>query len=431
MKISPMDIQRQTFARALPRLRPRRGPHLPEPRGRGGGGAAARARQPRPGGRRTCRRLLDEHRQRETILKNTLLTAQRVSEEIRRTRASRPRAWSRKPSCRRTACSSWPRRRAHEVERGILDLRAHRTALRTDIRAFITRLDPPPRPAGGGRARGQPPLPEAARGGRSRPRPAAMPELREADGGVTLRVRVQPRASRGRARRRAGGRPGGAAHRAARGGRGQRGAGPVPRPRRSACPPRAVARACAARTGRDKLRAASRACAADVRARLGCLAEARRDRGRLRRAQRRARWPPWPGPRPRVGRRAARPRACASTAALAARDGRIVWVGPGPRAATRRSRRRRARPSLDARRRRRACPASWTRTRTSPSRATATTRSARRLAGATYQRDRGRGRRHRAHAWRPRARPRATTLAAARRARASTRCCSAAPPPPR
>ena len=30
--------------------------------------------------------------------------------------------------------------RAHEVERGILDLRAQRTALRTDIRALITRL---------------------------------------------------------------------------------------------------------------------------------------------------------------------------------------------------------------------------------------------------------------------------------------------------
>ena len=30
--------------------------------------------------------------------------------------------------------------RAHEVERGILDLRAHRTALRTDVRALITRL---------------------------------------------------------------------------------------------------------------------------------------------------------------------------------------------------------------------------------------------------------------------------------------------------
>ena len=30
--------------------------------------------------------------------------------------------------------------RAHEVERGILELRAHRTALRTDVRALITRL---------------------------------------------------------------------------------------------------------------------------------------------------------------------------------------------------------------------------------------------------------------------------------------------------
>ena len=30
--------------------------------------------------------------------------------------------------------------RAHEVERGILELRTHRSALRTDIRALVTRL---------------------------------------------------------------------------------------------------------------------------------------------------------------------------------------------------------------------------------------------------------------------------------------------------
>ena len=30
--------------------------------------------------------------------------------------------------------------RAHDVERGILELRGHRTALRTDIRALVTRL---------------------------------------------------------------------------------------------------------------------------------------------------------------------------------------------------------------------------------------------------------------------------------------------------
>ena len=30
--------------------------------------------------------------------------------------------------------------RAHDVERGILEMRAHRTALRTDVRGVITRL---------------------------------------------------------------------------------------------------------------------------------------------------------------------------------------------------------------------------------------------------------------------------------------------------
>jgi cell division initiation protein len=77
--------------------------------------------------------LIDEHRQRETILKNTLLTAQRLSEEIRD--AARKQAESVVKEAEIQAQS-----RAHEVERGILDLRAHRTSLRTDIRALITRL---------------------------------------------------------------------------------------------------------------------------------------------------------------------------------------------------------------------------------------------------------------------------------------------------
>ncbi len=84
-------------------------------------------------------RLIEEHRQRETILKNTLLTAQRVSEEIKENARKQAEAWSRKRRCRPTGCSSWPRPRPRGRAR-ILDLRAQRSALRTDIRALITRL---------------------------------------------------------------------------------------------------------------------------------------------------------------------------------------------------------------------------------------------------------------------------------------------------
>src|SRR5262245_65305203 len=84
IKISPMDIQRQSFGQRF----------------RGLDGDEVRAylnlvaeevaalqmeRDRLKQEVQSLQSLLDEHRQRETILKNTLLTAQRVSEEIRDT----------------------------------------------------------------------------------------------------------------------------------------------------------------------------------------------------------------------------------------------------------------------------------------------------------------------------------------------------------
>jgi cell division initiation protein len=88
----------------------------------------------------SLRFLVEEHRQREQILKNTLLTAQRVSEEIKE--ASRKQAESviREAEMQADRLLELAQARAHEVERGILELRAHRTSLRTDIRALLTRL---------------------------------------------------------------------------------------------------------------------------------------------------------------------------------------------------------------------------------------------------------------------------------------------------
>jgi cell division initiation protein len=88
----------------------------------------------------SLRSLLDEHRQRETILKNTLLTAQRLSEEIRDTARKHGESVVKEAEIQADRLVELAQSRAHEVERSILDLRAHRTSLRTDVRALITRL---------------------------------------------------------------------------------------------------------------------------------------------------------------------------------------------------------------------------------------------------------------------------------------------------
>jgi len=88
----------------------------------------------------SLRSLIDEHRNRETILKNTLLTAQRVSEEIRDNARKEAETTVKEAEMQADRLVELAQGRAHEVERGILDLRAHRSALRTDVRALITRL---------------------------------------------------------------------------------------------------------------------------------------------------------------------------------------------------------------------------------------------------------------------------------------------------
>jgi cell division initiation protein len=87
-----------------------------------------------------ARALIEEHKERETILKNTLLTAQRVSEDIRDGARKHAEELLKEAELQADRLVEMAQSRAHEVERGILDLRTHRTSLRTDIRAFITRL---------------------------------------------------------------------------------------------------------------------------------------------------------------------------------------------------------------------------------------------------------------------------------------------------
>jgi len=139
MKISPMDIQRQTFGQVFRGLDP------DEVRAYLNIVAEEVASLQMERDRldqelSSLRSLIDEHRQRETILKNTLLTAQRVSEEIRDNARKEAETTVKEAEMQADRLVELAQNRAHEVERGILDLRAHRSALRTDVRALITRL---------------------------------------------------------------------------------------------------------------------------------------------------------------------------------------------------------------------------------------------------------------------------------------------------
>ena len=139
MKISPMDIQRQTFGQ---RFRGLDGDEVRTYLNIVAEEVATlqmeRDRLDQELG--SLRSLIDEHRNRETILKNTLLTAQRVSEEIRDNARKEAETTVKEAEMQADRLVELAQGRAHEVERGILDLRAHRSALRTDVRALITRL---------------------------------------------------------------------------------------------------------------------------------------------------------------------------------------------------------------------------------------------------------------------------------------------------
>ena len=88
----------------------------------------------------TLRAIVEEHRQREGILKNTLLTAQRLSEELKDNARKQGESVVKEAELQADRLLEMAQNRAHEVERGILDLRSHRSSLRTDIRALVIRL---------------------------------------------------------------------------------------------------------------------------------------------------------------------------------------------------------------------------------------------------------------------------------------------------
>ena len=195
MKILPMDIQRQSFRSRL------RGFDSEEVRAYLA--IVAEEVASLQGERdkldqevQNLKGLLDEHRQREVILKNTLLTAQRVSEEIKENARKQAESVVKEAEMQGDRLLELAQNRAHEVERSILDLRALALARCAPTSARSSRASASSSTSGGGRGGGQPPLPEAARGGLTHSSsPPSLPDLRETDGGVILRVRVQPRSA--------------------------------------------------------------------------------------------------------------------------------------------------------------------------------------------------------------------------------------------
>jgi cell division initiation protein len=139
VKISPMDIQRQSFDRRF------RGFDRDEVRTflatlSDEVAALQREKDDLERQLRQLEQIVNEHREREAILKNTLLTAQKAAEDIRESARREGETVVKQAEIQGDRLLELAQGRAHEVERGIMELRAHRTALRTDVRALITRL---------------------------------------------------------------------------------------------------------------------------------------------------------------------------------------------------------------------------------------------------------------------------------------------------
>jgi len=139
MKLTPTDVQRQSFGKRF------RGFDPDEVRAFLAAVAeemAALQREKDLTGQQLkhLELIVNEHREREAILKNTLLTAQKVAEDIREGARREADTVVKQAELQGDRLLDLAQSRAHEVERGILELRGHRTALRTDIRGLITRL---------------------------------------------------------------------------------------------------------------------------------------------------------------------------------------------------------------------------------------------------------------------------------------------------
>jgi len=140
MKISPMEIQRQTFRKRF------RGYDAEEVRTYLNLLAEELQQFQREHAAlqqetQFLRSIVDEHRQREEILKNTLLTAQRMSEELRETARKQGETTVKEAELQADKLVELAQGRAKSIERETIDLRAMRQTLRSDIRALVERIE--------------------------------------------------------------------------------------------------------------------------------------------------------------------------------------------------------------------------------------------------------------------------------------------------
>lgn len=139
MKLTPSDVQRQAFSKRFRGLDP------DEVRAFLAAVAEDMASMLREKEQveqelRHLELIVNEHREREAILKNTLLTAQKVAEDIREMARKEAETIVKQADMQGDRLLDLAQTRAHDVNLGILELRGHRTGLRTDIRAIVTRL---------------------------------------------------------------------------------------------------------------------------------------------------------------------------------------------------------------------------------------------------------------------------------------------------
>ena len=139
MKISPMEIQRQTFSKRLRGYDPdevRTYLNLVAEELQQFQREQAALHQEAT----FLRSIVDEHKQREEILKNTLLTAQRVSEEIKENARKQSETAVKEAELQADRLVELAQDRAKTIERETLDLRSMRQMLRSDIRALLERI---------------------------------------------------------------------------------------------------------------------------------------------------------------------------------------------------------------------------------------------------------------------------------------------------
>lgn len=139
MKISPMEIQRQTFAARI------RGFDRDEVRTYLAFVAeeiatVQRERDLLQQELQSIKAVVEDYRHREMILKNTLLTAQRVSEEIRDNARRHAEGIVKEAEIQADRLLDLAQGRAREIERDLVDLRLQRQTVRSEMRSFLERM---------------------------------------------------------------------------------------------------------------------------------------------------------------------------------------------------------------------------------------------------------------------------------------------------